>query len=134
MKYIFIAAVFLIVLGCSRQEDNNANANSAPTLQEQTQGPATSILIGEWLKPIEGQEGKTDGVKLNADGSAESVNSATLLYNSWETDGKSLTLAGTSIGNGVSSDFTAAYQIEELSENKLVLRMGQNVFTYTKTN
>ena len=91
-------------------------------------------MIGECLKPIGGQEDKTDGIKLNADGSAESVNSATLLYKSWESNGKSLTLAGTSIGNGVSSVFTAVYQIEELSENKLALKIDQNILTYTKAN
>lgn len=134
MKYIFIAAALLFILGCSQQEANNANTNPSPALQDQTQAPINSILIDKWLKPIEGQPGKTDGVKLNADGSAESVNSATLLHKSWQADGKILTLTGTSIGNGVSSDFTSVYQIEELSENKLVLKMGQNVFIYTKAN
>ncbi len=135
-KYIFIAALLLISLGCSGQGENGAKESADPTVGQTTQSQTgtNSILLGEWLKPIEGQEGKSDGIRLNADGSAESINAATLVYKSWQSDGESITLTAISIGNGVSSDFALTYQIEELSDGKLVLKLGENIYTYTKAN
>lgn len=58
------------------------------------------VFVGEWVKPIEGQDG-VEGVKLSADGTASSVNRATLVYSSWEQKGDTVLVKGESIGNGM---------------------------------
>lgn len=131
MKYILIAAVLVLSFGCSRQPDN-ADKTDKNQNQKLEQTANASSLIGEWLKPIEGQPDKTDGVKLNKDGSASSVNSATLIYNSWESGNGTLTLIGISVGNGVNIPFASTYQIEKLTSDEMVLKLGESVFTYKR--
>ena len=62
-------------------------------------------LCGIWIQPVPGLH-IVQGVELNADGSARSVNMATLLYDSWKLEKESLILHGLSIGNGVSGEFS----------------------------
>ena len=41
-------------------------------------------IIGSWVMPIEGQPGKTQGIKIEEGGNASSINMATLVYKHWE--------------------------------------------------
>ena len=40
-------------------------------------------IIGSWIMPIEGQPGKMQGIRLDEDGEASSINMATLVYKYW---------------------------------------------------
>lgn len=75
---------------------------------------ATTPVAGSYLAPIPGMEAFSEGVTLNADGSASSINTATLQYSKWTamSSGKNdlVILSGESIGNSqtipVSDTFT----------------------------
>ena len=54
--------------------------------------------MGTWTEPIPGQEGR-QGIELKSDGTAKSVNMATLDYKTWKVEDEKLILTGTSIGN-----------------------------------
>lgn len=77
-------------------------------------------VVGKWLKPIEGQNGE-DGIHIKENGIAESINSATLVYESWMCDDNKITLIGESIGNGQTIDFSETYTIDKVDNNTLIL-------------
>jgi hypothetical protein len=85
--------------------------------------PKTDMsLAGNWVAPISGQEAFKDGFTLNADGSAASINSATLKYTKWSTQGNSLLLQGESIGNGQTAAFTDTFDVVKSSDGKSTLK------------
>ena len=61
--------------------------------------------IGIWLEPVPGQPGEVQGFTLHGDGTAESINTATLQHEYWRLEGDTLVLTGKSVGNGVTTDF-----------------------------
>lgn len=92
----------------------------------------TPQITGTWTQPVPGMENMTQGFVLNTDGTASSVNMATLAYDTWRHDGDNLIMTGRSIGNGQIIEFTDVYEIEQLTSNTLVLRDGDITFTYTR--
>lgn len=79
-------------------------------------------VVGEWVEPVPGMPGQVQGFTLEADGSASSVNMATLLYESWEKDGEMLVLTGKSLGNGQTIAFSDTLLIESLDKDQIVLK------------
>lgn len=78
-------------------------------------------IEGTWVQPIPGAETEIQGLRLEPDGKASSVNMATLLYEGWDLDGETLILHGKSIGNGITIDFRDTMKIEKLTADSLVL-------------
>lgn len=81
-------------------------------------------IIGSWEEPIPGQTGRYQGYRLNKDGSASSINMATLEVNRWTIKGDILTLYGDSIGNGLTIPFAMEYQVIEVTPHTLHIRQG----------
>ena len=96
-------------------------------------GSETS-LEGKWLQPVPGMENMEQGILLEPDGRAESVNMSTLRYHQWKRDGNKLVLSGESIGNGQTIVFEEEYEIEKMDDSYLVLRQngGQQEFRRQK--
>ena len=61
---------------------------------------------------------------------AESVNMATLEYESWQVADRKLTLRGRSIGNGGTFPFEEVWNVVMVSKKKLVLQRGGVYKTY----
>ena len=78
-------------------------------------------IIGSWIMPIDGQPGKKQGIRLDEDGEASSINMATLVYKYWEQQGDELYLTVKSIGNGVEIEGIDTLKIEKLTTDSLVL-------------
>lgn len=89
-------------------------------------------LCGIWIQPVPGSH-IVQGVELKADGSARSVNMATLLYDSWKLEKESVILHGTSIGNGVSGEFSDTLGIVKLTSDSLSLQKGSLVLEYSRS-
>ena len=83
-------------------------------------------IVGSWVRPINGQPGE-EGISFNQDGTAASINMATLVYKSWTKEGDNLKLEFESIGNGVTTTGTATYKIDEISPDTLKLSENGNV-------
>ena len=87
------------------------------------------LIAGEWIEPNPIDSTQVQGFVLNQDGTASSVNMATLLFTKWNWAGKQLLLNSRSIGNGVESDDIDTLSIDVLSSDSLVLsRNGQVVW------
>lgn len=78
-------------------------------------------IIGSWIMPIDGQPGKIQGIRLDEDGEASSINMTTLVYKYWEQQGDELYLTVKSIGNGVEIEGIDTLKIEKLTTDSLVL-------------
>lgn len=89
-------------------------------------------LEGKWLEPVPGMEDQMQGISLEKDGKASSINSATLQYQSWKRQGDILILSGQSLGNGQTIDFSDSYQIEKLSADELILKSDDMTINYHK--
>lgn len=76
---------------------------------------------GSWTSPIDGMDIFQAGFTLNADGSAKSINMATLLYRSWKKKGSQLYVTGESLGNGQVVPFIDTFSIAD-EGGKTVLR------------
>ncbi len=90
-----------------------------------------NFLAGSWLQtyPVSDVE---QGFRLLTDGSAESINMATLVYTGWSVDGDKLTLSGKSIGNGQTIDFTETWTIEKVNELVLNICQGKMRMSYKR--
>ena len=89
-------------------------------------------LCGIWIQPVPGSH-IVQGVELKLDGSARSVNMATLRYDSWQLASGSIILHGLSIGNGVSGDFSDTLEILKLTPDSLILQKGKLIMQYSKS-
>lgn len=93
---------------------------------------ANPDISGTWVQPVPNMPTMTQGFILNPDGTAESVNMATLQYETWTLNGNELTMTGRSIGNGQTIEFTQDYEIEKLTSDTLIIRNGDMLFEYTR--
>lgn len=87
---------------------------------------------GKWVEPVPGMEGLMQGVELEADGKASSINMATLQYEKWEMNGDTLVLTGKSIGNGQTIDFADTLVVEKLTGDALTLKRGDMTVSYQR--
>ena len=69
---------------------------------------------------------------LNEDGTAVSINMATLQYQEWSASGDTLVLTGKSIGNGQTIDMADTLLIVSVSADSLVVRQHQLTRTFHK--
>ena len=92
----------------------------------------TNLLIGSWVEPNPINEKEMQGIKINTDGTAESINMATLLYKKWWKDADKLFLVSESIGNGSSSIDTTKYEIVKLNEKEIELKDRDYIIKYKR--
>lgn len=93
---------------------------------------ADKQLPGTWVQPVPGMPGQVQGVVLEEGGKASSVNMATLVYETWNKKGDTLTLTGKSIGNGQTIDFTSEMKIENVNGDELVLSSEGETVRFTR--
>lgn len=89
-------------------------------------------LIGSWIEDVPNMPKLKQGFELKKDGSAQSINMATLQYTSWKQNANEIILSGKSIGNHQTIDFEKTYQIQKLDQHMLVLQSGSQTFIYKK--
>ncbi len=93
---------------------------------------ADKQILGNWVEPIPGMPGKTQGISLQEGGKAASINMATLVYTQWDKQADKLVLTGKSIGNGQEIDFTSEWKIEKLTNDELLLSSDGRTLHYTR--
>lgn len=104
---------------------------AALSISSCTQKETTPEIQGTWVQPIPGMTEQVQGFTLYSDGSAESVNMATLQYTQWSLpEPETLILYGLSIGNGQTIEFCDTLTIALLSSDSLVLHRGELDLTY----
>ncbi|MBQ8277267.1 MAG: lipocalin family protein [Bacteroidaceae bacterium] len=119
-----MAVLFTTACGNHGQTGDNAATADAPAEEAQS-------CVGEWVKPIEGQDGE-EGFSLAADGTASSINRATLVYSSWEQKGDTVIVKGESLGNGINVPATDTLYVQ--GDSLVQLYDGNVVAAYGKRN
>lgn len=109
-------------------KSDKAPASATPAAEMQ---PALT-LEGSWVEPVPGMEEQTQGFTLNEDGTAVSINMATLQYQEWSASGDTLVLTGKSIGNGQTIDVADTLLIVSVNADTLVVRQHQLTRTFHK--
>jgi hypothetical protein len=92
----------------------------------------TNQLLGSWVQTNPINDKEVQGFTLKNDGTAESINMATLLYKKWWTEEGKLVLITESIGNGSSSIDTTRYEIITNTNSILELKNGDYTDSYIK--
>nr|WP_315145225.1 lipocalin family protein [uncultured Flavobacterium sp.] len=124
-----------ILAGLTLVSCNKTTKEAEPTPETtvtETAKDTTNLLVGSWVRPNPINDKEVEGFTMKSDGSAESINMATLLYKKWwQEDGK-LILIMESVGNGSSSIDTMRFDIVKNTATELELKMGEYVDKYKK--
>lgn len=121
-----LPAAALVLAGCagSPATPEEAAAIEKKAMSEGVDRQMVPLYVNTWLEPVPARFGRQQGFILDEDGSAESVNMATLEYESWQVADRKLTLRGRSIGNGGTFPFEEVWNVVMVSKKKLVLQQG----------
>ena len=113
MLLILLLAAIPLIVQCTTSSQTSARFSAVEK----------DPLIGSWVQPAPGSDGKVvQGFTLYPDGTAKSINMATLLYKKWKRVGKDkLVLTAESIGIHTRSTDDEIYIIKHLDDKKLVL-------------
>lgn len=84
-------------------------------------------IQGSWIEPNPINSEEVQGFTLNEDGTAASINMATLIMKSWNLQDKTLLLQYQSVGNGQTLTGTDTLNVVKLNADSLVL--SQNGYT-----
>src|SRR6187401_3042847 len=120
----------LLITSC---QNTNKDANQDHTDNSKIEKSAvtdTSSLIGSW----EDQSEKALHFTLNADGTAQSDNMATLLFQQWRVEDNQLFLIAKSVGNKQTHIDTIVYSIQKLNDSELIIKRGDLILEYKKVN
>jgi len=120
----------LFIISC---QNINKDANQDHTDHSKIEKSAvtdTSSLIGSW----EDQSEKALHFTLNADGTAQSDNMATLLYQQWSVKDNQLFIVAKSVGNKQTYIDTIVYLIQKLNDSELIIKRGNLILEYKKVN
>lgn len=128
LTLVLVSGLFLI--SCKNTKKNSDEDFTDQKKTEQKSINEASHLIGSW----EDQSEKALHFTLYADGTAQSDNMATLLYQKWSVKGNQLYLVSKSIGNGNSSIDTTVYEIQKLNKNQMILKREDLILEYKKVN
>ncbi|WP_158962134.1 lipocalin-like domain-containing protein [Myroides fluvii] len=131
-----IAFVAIAFASCKDQKEAPVTEETTTTeVVEEVTAPVavdTQVLVASWTQPNPINDKEVQGFELKEDGTAASINMATLKTNKWWVEGDKLFLAQESIGNGTSSVDTVSYQFEVVDGTTLNLINGESKDSFTK--
>ena len=129
-KNLLLLGSGIFIISC---QNTNKDANQDLTDHSKIEKSAvtnTSSLIGSW----EDQSEKALHFTLNADGTAQSDNMATLLYQQWSVKDNQLFLVAKSVGNKQTYIDTIVYSIQKLNDSELIIKRGDLIVEYKKVS
>lgn len=111
---------------CTNEKVNGVEILKAEELTITVHSPYYYIQ-GTWVEPNPIDPKEMQGFTLNQDGTASSVNMATLLIKKWNLDNKTLTMQYESIGNKQTIVGTDTLSVVEINADSLVLARNSEV-------
>jgi hypothetical protein len=128
-KILFLLLTGFTIISCNQ----TAKQEPAKTASTETKTKEdTKLLLGSWTQPNPINDKEVQGFVLKQDGSAASINMATMVYKKWWTAKGKLFLVAESIGNGSSSIDTTQYEVLSNTATVLQLKYGDYTDTYTR--
>ena len=127
LTFVLLATIALSSCNQTTKQDTKKEEVSTSNIDKNE-----NLLIGSWIEPIPSRKNEFQGFTIKHDGSAESINMATLVYKKWWKEANKLVLVAESIGNGTSSIDTTKYEIVKLNEKELELKDNDYSIKYKK--
>ena len=126
-KSILIMCVLSLIMASCKNDSQKVNGEKITITKDTTtvvkeNSFSKDDLVGDWIIDDEYKA----GFRLKADGTAESINMATLPYSKWDLNQNLLQLHGLSIGNGngKGDSIIDSLYILSLTDKELKVRMG----------
>jgi hypothetical protein len=119
----------LILASCqktTKQETKN-DENILPSIVSET-----NLLIGSWVEPNPINANEVQGIKINEDGTAKSINMSTLVYKKWWKENDKIALVFESIGNGLTIIDTTKFEIIKLNHYELEIKDNDYTIKYKR--
>lgn len=111
---IFVVTALIVIAGAGMYKFN--------VLQDDVfLQPTRDAVFGSWV--FEDGAGVDSGFELLEDGTALSINTATLRYRNWKFEDNTLELEEISIGNGSTSVEAVKYSVQSLSFDKSTMEL-----------
>jgi hypothetical protein len=110
----------------TKQETKN-NENILPIKASET-----NLLIGSWVEPNPINVDEVQGININEDGTAKSINMSTLVYKKWWKENDKLALVSESIGNGLTIIDTTKFEIIKLNHKELEIKNKDYTIKYKR--
>ena len=131
-----ILVVLSMVLGMLLWNNESESSKEIVTQEIVTiaLSPEERELMGSWVEKTPDDEKKYQGFTLHSDGSASSINTDALLYKKWRVQGDTITLLVESKDLGIESQDIETYAFEHVSKNRLLLKIGNSIFTYKRVS
>lgn len=114
---LLLAIVTMLMIACTSKKTSSTDEVLCP--------------LGSWIKPIDGMNG-FDGIEIKDGGLASSINSSTLLYETWTQNDEDLVLSGKSIGNGQTITFSNCYKVKKCDSDSLILVGGNTTLRFAR--
>ncbi|MDH7463807.1 lipocalin family protein [Chitinophagaceae bacterium 26-R-25] len=130
-KVICVIGAAIALYSCGENKAPGQQTETA-TVGKDSVVPDKPQIIGRWTQPIPGMEKEMQGFELLPDGSAKSINSATLLYTKWWLKTDTLTLVTKSIGNHTEGIDTTSYHIVAHTQDSLILKDNELILRYKR--
>jgi len=137
-KSFFSLAATMILFGAACQNSQQNHENAATSKQGDStivknESALAERIVGKWVQPIPGQEPSKQGIQLNTDGSASSINMHTLIYEKWKLKGDTLLLSSRTEGVKSTGSYTDTTLIKNLTDSTLALTTkGASEMKYTR--
>ncbi len=131
---LFFISITLGFISCNNIKTNIEEINTATTDKIIDEIDSINPFVGAWEEAVPGQKDKYQGFILNKDGSAESINMATLKYISWKVDSNKIRFIVESIGNHISFIDTEFYSIESIDNSTMILKDEELTIKMKKKN
>ncbi len=127
-----LAIAFLAIgfASCKQPKEAPVEETTTTEVVEETTTPQavdTKVLVASWTQP-----NPINDKEVKEDGTAASINMATLQTKKWWVEGDKLFLEQESIGNGTSSIDTVSYQFEVVDGTTLNLINGESKDSFTR--
>jgi len=132
---IVIGATGLIIISCqnsSQSDPHDINDSQALVTRNTDTAKLIELMHGTWLQPNPINEKEVQGFKLNKDGSAESINMATLIYRNWWINDQHLYLVRESKGNKQTITDTIVFPVLHVTDQELILKDRDRTVNYKK--
>ncbi|HVI46529.1 MAG TPA: lipocalin family protein [Chitinophaga sp.] len=103
-----------------KQQEDSTKTNPATSATVEKPAPGDK-LIGKWVQPIPGQEPDKQGIQLNSDGTATSINMHTLIYEKWELKGDTLIMWNHTTGVKAAGPGIDTTIVKQVTDSTLIL-------------
>lgn len=129
------ALAFTVLMGfflTSCSDSKKVQDTKIENVEEGTAVGTNDELVGRWAEPNPINAQEVQGIEMMEDGTAKSINMATLLYSKWWIKDQKLYLVEESLGSGGSTIDTASYEIIKVGKDSLVLKNNDQIIRYKK--